>query len=234
MYFIIKGLNETNSKKCIIYCMSLNLCKSYISYANIINDKLKYNLNIFEITYKTTKKDRKNILEKFSNDSENINIIFSIRVLDEGIDIACCDSVFITNLNDNALNLLQRISRCNRIDEDNKDKIANIFIWTDKTDKLNKMLDTKFTVVGETKTKTKTEPIIKKIKININDHVNNRNGIWSCDICKYNTRDSSNLKRHLKTNQHINKFYKYEKKQNAKIKRNAERDMLIYNRLCNR
>ena len=149
MYFIFNGLNETKSKKCIVYCKSIELCEIYKSCAKILNKKLNYNLKLYEITYETTKKERRKIIEQFTNDEKNINMIFSIHVLDEGIDIAPCDSIFITNLNDNPLNLTQRISRCNRIDNNNVKKIANVFIWTNKYYKLNSMLNNKFIVAKQ-------------------------------------------------------------------------------------
>ena len=237
MYFILEGLKETNSKKCIVYCKSLDLCETYKSYVKIINNNLKYDLKVFEITYETTKKSRKTTLEKFTNDTENINIIFSIHVLDEGIDIACCDSVFITTLNDNPLNLLQRISRCNRIDEDNENKIANIFIWTDNCDKLNKMLDTKFVVAESANNgiatkkpwncsccKYKTYCINDLQKhLDTNKHIKlnnklfikelmtkNKSGLWECVCCKYTTFDDATFKRHIKIKTHIAQFEKHQ------------------------
>ena len=51
--------------------------------------------------------------------------------MNEGIDIPECDSVYITKPNDNIINLVQRMSRCNRI-LPNK-FIANIFIWSTKS-----------------------------------------------------------------------------------------------------
>ena len=49
--------------------------------------------------------------------------------------------------------------------------------------------------------------------------------MWICDICKYNTINSSNFKRHLKTNIHIEKFDRHEKKQQKKLeKEKKEKD----------
>jgi hypothetical protein len=69
--------------------------------------------------------------------------MFSIRILDEGIDIVKCDSIFITNITDNTSEkrTVQRMCRANRLDEDNPCKIANIFIWTDDNNKICNMLN---------------------------------------------------------------------------------------------
>jgi hypothetical protein len=197
MYFILSGLNETKSKKCIVYCKSIELCEIYKSCTKMLNKKLNYNLKLYEITYETTKKERKKIIEQFTNDEKNVNIIFSIHVLDEGIDIAPCDSIFITNLNDNPLNLIQRISRCNRIDINNKNKIANVFIWTDKYDKLNNMLNNKFLIIKKSpeinvihdknymKNKNATSIISKYYDIFKNMCNENKCGIPIDDVIKF-------------------------------------------------
>ena len=49
---------------------------------------------------------------------------------DEGIDIPECDSVFITQPNDNIINIVQRMCRANRIIK-NKTK-CQVFLWCNK------------------------------------------------------------------------------------------------------
>ena len=56
--------------------------------------------------------------------------MFSIRILDEGIDIVKCDSIFITD-NTSEKRIVQRMCRATRLDEDNPCRIANVFLWTD-------------------------------------------------------------------------------------------------------
>ena len=60
----------------------------------------------------------------------SINIMCNVHILDEGIDIPTCDSIYLTHPNNNPTNIIQRISRANRLDDNNKDKIAKIFLWT--------------------------------------------------------------------------------------------------------
>jgi len=61
--------------------------------------------------------------------------MLNVHVLDEGIDIPECDSVFLTNPNNNPINIIQRISRANRITNNNK--IANILIWARNDSKMH-------------------------------------------------------------------------------------------------
>jgi hypothetical protein len=64
--------------------------------------------------------------------------MLNVHVLDEGIDIPECDSVFLTNPNNNPINIIQRISRANRITKNNE-KIANILIWSKNNSKMNNL-----------------------------------------------------------------------------------------------
>ena len=68
-------------------------------------------------------------MNKFKNDNNSINILCNVHILDEGIDIPECDSIFLTHPNNNPINIIQRISRANRLDNSNVNKVAKIFIW---------------------------------------------------------------------------------------------------------
>jgi hypothetical protein len=61
--------------------------------------------------------------------------------LDEGIDIPECDSVYLTHPNNNPINIIQRISRSNRLDVNNKNKIAKIFLWCKNKIKLEQIIN---------------------------------------------------------------------------------------------
>jgi hypothetical protein len=58
--------------------------------------------------------------------------MFSVRILDECIDIPACDSIYITYPSNSKIRTIQRLSRCIRIDKNNKFKKGNIFIWCDE------------------------------------------------------------------------------------------------------
>ena len=64
----------------------------------------------------------------------------SVRILNEGININKCDSVFITKVSNNEITAVQRLCRANRLDKENKNKIANCFIWSDDINKIVNML----------------------------------------------------------------------------------------------
>ena len=59
----------------------------------------------------------KKILEVCIN---NLSIIINVHILDEGIDIPQCDSVYITQPNNNIINIVQRMCRANKITQNKK------------------------------------------------------------------------------------------------------------------
>ena len=96
---------------------------------------------MYEINYKTTYKNREKRLTKFKNDNTCINIICNVHILDEGIDIPECDAVYLTHPNNNPINIIQRISRSNRLDVNNKEKISKIFLWSKNQIKLENIIN---------------------------------------------------------------------------------------------
>jgi len=136
--FLINGLLRTGSRRTIVYLKNKKECDIYEHTINYIMINYHYyKINILKITSDTCKKKRIDILTYFENESieEELKIILSIRILDEGINLIKCDSVYLTNLGDhtNDVRTIQRFLRANRIDYDNIHKKANIFIWCEDT-----------------------------------------------------------------------------------------------------
>ena len=76
------------------------------------------------------------ILNGFQYKNDNIQLLFSIRILDECIDVPSCDSIFITYLSQSKIRTIQRLRRCIQIDMKNKCKMGNVFIWYNQYDDL--------------------------------------------------------------------------------------------------
>jgi superfamily II DNA or RNA helicase len=143
--FLIEGLLQTGSKKCIVYLTEIEQCYIFEKIIKSIIEKyyyLPYWIGIINCDIST--KDREELLSKFQETQikSDIRILLSIRILDEGIDIPKCDSVFITSVGDynNDIRMIQRLCRAVRIDSENINKKANCFIWTDNMNKIYKSL----------------------------------------------------------------------------------------------
>ena len=123
--FLINGLLKTGSKKCIVYLSRIEECELF---ENVFKEvMLKYHYLSYWIKSITcSTKNREKIIDDFEKNDENqIHILCSIRILDEGIDIKSCDSIFLANISEssNIIIILQRICRGNRLDPQNKNKI---------------------------------------------------------------------------------------------------------------
>ena len=144
--FLINGLKKTGSKYCIVYMSSIEECNQFKKVIDKIMTEYHYTLcDIFIINSEFKQKDRDEILNKFQeiHNDDRIKILLSIRILDEGIDINICDSIFITNIGEytSDIKTVQRICRANRLDKNNINKIANIFLWTDEFNKITNCLE---------------------------------------------------------------------------------------------
>jgi len=187
-YFLLESIKLTEVKKCITYLKTIKESEEFIKILKTMNIYFDMNMKIYEINYNTTKKKRLESLNKFKNDKLCINIICNVHILDEGIDIPECDSIYLTHPNNNPINIIQRISRANRLDKNNIDKIAKIFVWS--------------------KNEIKTDKIIQNISKTINVKVGNENN----DVVnnKINTLDN-NINNINNDNHFIINIHKFKK-----------------------
>lgn len=125
-YFILKGMLYNGNKKCIIYMTSIEKAKQMYDIMSWIKNLLNINLKYWQIDCNTKKTIRSKIIKEFQ-ETNNIAIIINVHILDEGINIVDCDSVFITCPSDNIINIIQRMCRANRITDSKKD--CSIYMW---------------------------------------------------------------------------------------------------------
>jgi superfamily II DNA or RNA helicase len=144
--------------------------------------------SLFEDMPNTSRTKRNISLTKFKTNKTKITILLNVHILDEGIDIPVCDSVYLTHPNNNPVNIIQRISRANRISNDKN--IANILLWS--------------------KNKLNLENIITQIKTYIPVNFNNTNSEFiNNKNTNINNLESNNIIVHPKTYSSItmnNKF----------------------------
>ena len=133
--FIFNGMLKVCSRNSIVYIKTIKECERYKNTFEYIAKEYHYISCIVSIiTSETKTADRNNIINNFQKKEEILNTIkflLCVRILDEGIDIVKCDSVFITHIGDSTSDIrtVQRICRANRLDKDNPNKVANCFMW---------------------------------------------------------------------------------------------------------
>ena len=138
-FFLLESIKTINIKKCIVYLKTIKEAELFENILKTINIYFEFTLGIYNINYNTSRTKRNVSLTKFRNNKTKISIMLNVHILDEGIDIPECDSVYLTHPNNNPINIIQRISRANRI-YPNK-KIANILLWTKDELNLEKIIN---------------------------------------------------------------------------------------------
>ncbi len=162
--FLYSCILNNGSRKIIIYCKDTNDMNNMIECMKTLNDYYIINMDLYGINSETNDKNRKEILEKFSNNNK-IQLLFNIRILNECIDIPACDSIYISYPPKNKITTIQRISRATRIDKKNPYKISNIYIWCNEYEEILETLST---------IKEYDIMFINKIKINSLNFYNNK------------------------------------------------------------
>jgi len=182
-FFLLESIKTLDIKKCIVYLKTIKESEIFENILKTINIYFNITLGIYNINYNTSRTKRNILLTKFRNNKTKISIILNVHILDEGIDIPECDSVFLTHPNNNPINIIQRISRANRISNDKP--IANILIWI--------------------KYKVKLENIIKNIENYIPFKINNVNNKFINTNNNFND-NTNNIILNTNTNNNTNKI----------------------------
>jgi superfamily II DNA or RNA helicase len=129
--YIMRGMLETGSKKCIIYLRNQDEVKDIIECIKKLEEYFVMNIYVEGIISDTHKNERSKILDIFTN-FKGFSIICSVQILDECIDIPSCDSIFISYKSESKIRNIQRLCRANRKDKFNIHKKARIFLWCDE------------------------------------------------------------------------------------------------------
>ena len=181
-YFLLESIKLTNVKKCIVYLKTIKESTDFIKILSTINIYFELNIKIYNINYDTTKKKRIEYLNKFTKDDSYINILCNVHILDEGIDIPNCDSIYLTHPNNNPINIIQRISRANRIDMSNSSKIAKVFIWSKDKIKLENVIQNISQIIKIKYGSEKNDIINNNIDDVNNDYIYNNNIYEKSDV----------------------------------------------------
>jgi superfamily II DNA or RNA helicase len=155
---------------------SINYANNMIEILSWLTKLLGVHVDYWQIDYNTKKTIREKIINNFK-ESKNIAIIINVHILDEGINISECDSVFITQPNNNIINIIQRMCRANRI-LDNK-TACNIYLWC-KEEKTKLILhyineNTQGFIKNKVYIYNTEKKLIEKHKMEINNLINHNN-----------------------------------------------------------
>jgi len=126
--YLFSCLVNTGSRKCIVYCQDTTEITQLRELITRLNEYYCLDINTSQITSVNSASSRREILQGFTS-SNRIELLFSVRILDECIDIPSCDSIYITYPSKSKIRTIQRLMRCTRTVRDNKHKVGNLFLW---------------------------------------------------------------------------------------------------------
>jgi superfamily II DNA or RNA helicase/phage anti-repressor protein len=187
-YFMLKSMLFNGDKKCICYMTTIEKASNMYDVLIWLSGLFGVEINLYQIDCNTKKTIRNKIIKNFK-ESLKISIMINVHILDEGINIVECDSVFISQPSNNMINIIQRMCRANRITENKS--VCNIYLWcTEK--KTEHVLEYIFeNTKGFTKDKVfiyNTENKMVK-KLNIANSINIDNIICEININNILTKD---------------------------------------------
>jgi hypothetical protein len=133
--YLFSCLVNTGVQKCIIYCTDTEEIRDLMETMARLNEYYCLDLHMDKITVATSASSRTQILSGFAS-RPRIELLFSVRILDECIDIPSCDSIYITYPTKSKIRTIQRLMRCTRTLRANKHKVGQVFIWCSEYDSI--------------------------------------------------------------------------------------------------
>ncbi len=204
-YFLLRSMRFNGNKKCIAFFTMIETVNIFNNVINQLAKLCNIDVNVYIIVSNTIQKKRVEFIKNF-NECDNITILLSIHILDEGIDIQKCDSVFVSKPDHDINNLVQRLSRCNRVTI-NKNK-AYMYVWCgyrklkDILDQINKKfvcdLPENVSQLSLQSNKIIYKPAHKSLSKNLLECINNENdddfdqGIENFNKYTYHVNDFDN------------------------------------------
>ena len=130
--FIATLMLKTGGRRCIVYLTSQDECDKFLEVAKDVFEKY-HGLSFWGNKIIAETKEREKIIHDFQHkhSDDTFHILASVRVLDEGVDIPRCDTVFITSVGEKSsdIRMTQRSMRSARIDAKNTSKHNTIALW---------------------------------------------------------------------------------------------------------
>jgi len=133
--FLVNGMLQTGSKRCIVYLRSTDECAAFTElFTKVCKEYHGLSSWTETIDCDVKQEKRRTILNDFQTDKDDLttlHILASVRILDEAVDVVRCDSEFITYVGVNAddKRAVQRLQRGGRLDSSNPFKKNNLFVW---------------------------------------------------------------------------------------------------------
>jgi predicted helicase len=117
--FIKENKNDTNICKCLTYHNTVNNATNFMKILNYIFCDMKVSAKIYMMSGKTNISQRHSIIDEFT-DSITSSIICSSKVLNEGIDIPCVNTIMFVQPRKSTVDVTQCMSRGNRLYKNQK------------------------------------------------------------------------------------------------------------------
>jgi superfamily II DNA or RNA helicase len=135
--FLARGMLHTGSRRCIAFLATSDDCERFEGAFAAVAARFHGVPHWTErIVAAVTPARRAQILADFQAQDDKLCVLTSVRVLDEGIDVPRCDSVFLASLTEKSsvTRTVQRMMRGCRRTADHPAKLNHVFVWCDDWD----------------------------------------------------------------------------------------------------
>jgi superfamily II DNA or RNA helicase len=139
--FCAQSMLHDGARHCIVYCRGKKECRAFnVAFHQVCELHLGVRSWCETITDDVPSKKRQEYMAEFQQDFPEdakwgLKVLTSVRILDEGVDLKKCDSIFMADVSSTVkettwIRAVQRMFRAGRKDPMNPTKVARMYMWT--------------------------------------------------------------------------------------------------------
>lgn len=137
--FLFEAIKNYGRMKCILYFRTTDEITEFMKAFAKLNEYYAYEYKSAEITHLYDQKKRREILNDFKK-YDGIYLLGSVNILNECVDIPCCDTVYVTYQSKSRVRTIQRLCRAIRKLKKNPSKKAHMMIYCENVGEVTGMI----------------------------------------------------------------------------------------------
>ena len=134
--FLVNGMLARGARRCIAYLSTIEECDVFAKALKLVCERYHY-CDVWAESYtaetnRATRDQLRLDFEAYDKEKEvDLRFLCSVHVLDEGVNVVECDSIFMPSAPKSGVTFVQRLCRANRLTDSNPSKVVCVFLWVE-------------------------------------------------------------------------------------------------------
>ena len=134
--FLVNGMLMHGARRCIAYLPTIDECDFFAEAVKLVCERYHY-CDVWAESYtaetnRPTRDQLKRDFQSYADTELRLHVLCSVHMLEEGVNMPECDSVFMPSAPRSGMTFVQRLCQANRLTDSIPCKMACVFLWVEK------------------------------------------------------------------------------------------------------